>query len=62
MKRIVLLGLVIIAILCICVVAFATATSETGDTRAKPKVAYGKTAGGVLKPILVDTDGTVQTS
>lgn len=63
MKNNVIMMLTCILFIFICIVAaFAAATSETGDTRAKPKVAYGKTSEGVLKPILVSSDGTVQTS
>lgn len=43
-------------------IAWATATGETKDKKAVPKVAYGKTTGGDLKPILVDDNGIIQIS
>jgi uncharacterized protein YycO len=42
--------------------AYATATSETGNTRALPIVLYGKTSAGVLTALLVMEDGTVETT
>ena len=41
---------------------WATASSETGDTRAIPVMLYGKTSGGAFKQILVDADGILQTT
>lgn len=38
---------------------FATATSETGDNRAKPILIYGKTAAGVVTALKVNTSGAV---
>ena len=59
MKKLLLAILLILTVLV--VKLWATATTETGDTRARPKVAYGTTSGGEIKPILVSSDGTVQT-
>lgn len=42
-------------------IVHATATGETGDKNARPAVLYGKTADGKTKPILVDSNGVIQT-
>ena len=58
------LGILIFAVIALVLLlsslVYATATSETGDTRAKPVTLYGKTSGGVLKSILTDSSGVVQ--
>lgn len=57
MKKILLVFLVIL--LASGGLAYATATSETLDSRAKPLSAYGKTSGGVVTAIQVDSSGAV---
>ena len=61
MKNIFIVLLVFVVLL-LSSIAYATATSETGNKRAKPVVLYGTTSGGSLKPILTDADGIVQVS
>jgi len=41
---------------------YAAPIRESDTIDAMPKVLYGKTSGGVLKPLLVDSDGNLQTS
>lgn len=53
--------LLIVSILSITFNAYATPDRETGDYQAVPKVAYGKTSGGTVTAILVDSSGIVQT-
>lgn len=60
MKATIVILLLLLAVLA--TYAYATATSETGDSRALPCTLYGKTSGGALKVILVDSAGIVQTT
>lgn len=41
--------------------AFATPERESDTIDAEPIVVYGKDSTGVIRPILVSSDGTVQT-
>ena len=50
----------VIALLSIVTYVWATASSETGDTRARPVTLYGKTSGGTLTALLVDSNGKLQ--
>jgi hypothetical protein len=62
MKRVIVLGLILITLAIASGLAYATATNENGSTRAVPVSVYGTTSGGDLKPILTDADGVVQTA
>lgn len=62
MKDFIYLGIITILI-CTCFLvhkAWATASEETGDTRAVPVSIYGTQADGTLTAFLVDSNGVLQ--
>lgn len=43
-----------------CQFAFAAPSREAGNSDASPVVLYGKTSGGVLTAVQVDSNGVIQ--